>query len=35
MAEIDPRQNVPFASNGGQARGYLKQSERGSGPACS
>ena len=33
MAEVDnPRQNVTFASNGGQAHGYLKNPAGGSGP---
>ncbi|MEN3337835.1 MAG: carboxymethylenebutenolidase [Acidobacteriota bacterium] len=32
MTEINPRQNVTFASNGGQAHGYLKQPASGSGP---
>ena len=32
MTESNPRQNVTFASNGGQAHGYLKQPESGSGP---
>src|SRR3954452_11340417 len=32
MAESNPRQNVTFASNGGQAHGYLAKPESGSGP---
>lgn len=32
MTESNPRQNVSFASNGGQAHGYLKTPESGSGP---
>jgi carboxymethylenebutenolidase len=32
VTEINPRQNVTFASNGGQAHGYLKQPASGSGP---
>lgn len=31
-SEPNPRQNVTFASNGGQAHGYLKKPESGSGP---
>jgi carboxymethylenebutenolidase len=32
MAESNPRQNVTFASNGGQAHGYLAKPASGSGP---
>jgi carboxymethylenebutenolidase len=32
MTETNPRQNVTFASNGGQAHGYLAKPESGSGP---
>lgn len=32
MTESNPRQNVTFASNGGQAHGYLAKPESGSGP---
>ncbi|HEY0689485.1 MAG TPA: dienelactone hydrolase family protein [Kribbella sp.] len=32
MNEVNPRQNVTFASNGGQAHGYLTKPESGSGP---
>jgi carboxymethylenebutenolidase len=32
MSESNPRQNVTFASNGGQAHGYLAKPESGSGP---
>jgi carboxymethylenebutenolidase len=32
MSEPNPRQNVTFASNGGQAHGYLAKPESGSGP---
>lgn len=32
MTEPNPRQNVTFASNGGQAHGYLAKPESGSGP---
>jgi carboxymethylenebutenolidase len=32
MSESNPRQNVTFPSNGGQAHGYLKHPESGSGP---
>lgn len=32
MSESNPRQNVSFASNGGQAHGYLAKPESGSGP---
>ncbi|MDQ1735433.1 MAG: carboxymethylenebutenolidase, partial [Pseudonocardiales bacterium] len=32
MTEVNPRQNVTFASNGGWAHGYLKQPARSSGP---
>jgi carboxymethylenebutenolidase len=32
MTEANPRQNVTFASNGGQAHGYLKKPDSGSGP---
>jgi carboxymethylenebutenolidase len=32
MNEVNPRQNVTFASNGGQAHGYLAKPESGSGP---
>ena len=34
MTESNPRQNVTFASNGGQAHGYLKQRRSGSGPGA-
>ncbi|HET9077817.1 MAG TPA: dienelactone hydrolase family protein [Acidimicrobiales bacterium] len=33
MSETNPRQNVTFASNGGQAHGYLKLPGSGRGPA--
>jgi carboxymethylenebutenolidase len=32
MNEVNPRQNVTFPSNGGQAHGYLTKPESGSGP---
>jgi carboxymethylenebutenolidase len=32
MSEVNPRQNVTFASNGGQVHGYLKLPPQGSGP---
>ena len=32
MSESNPRQNVTFASNGGQAHGYLAKPDSGSGP---
>jgi carboxymethylenebutenolidase len=32
MTEANPRQNVTFASNGGEAHGYLAKPESGSGP---
>jgi carboxymethylenebutenolidase len=32
MSESNPRQNVTFASNGGDAHGYLAKPESGSGP---
>src|SRR3954447_14945461 len=32
MNEVNPHQNVTFASNGGQAHGYLAKPESGSGP---
>jgi carboxymethylenebutenolidase len=32
MTDTNPRQNVTFASNGGQAHGYLRKPEKGSGP---
>jgi carboxymethylenebutenolidase len=32
MPEANPRQNVTFASNGGQAHGYLAKPESGAGP---
>jgi carboxymethylenebutenolidase len=32
MAEANPRQNVSFASNGGEAHGYLVKPQSGSGP---
>src|SRR5690242_16369158 len=32
MTEANPRQNVTFPSNGGQAHGYLKKPDSGSGP---
>ena len=32
MTEINRRQNVTFASNGGKTHGYLKDPARGSGP---
>jgi carboxymethylenebutenolidase len=32
MNEVNPHQNVTFASNGGQAHGYLSKPESGSGP---
>jgi carboxymethylenebutenolidase len=32
MSETNPRQNVTFASNGGEAHGYLAKPESGSGP---
>ncbi|MEP6599441.1 MAG: dienelactone hydrolase family protein [Actinomycetota bacterium] len=32
MSEVSPRQNVSFASNGGQVHGYLAKPDGGSGP---